>query len=84
MPHAIMRLDNNVFFVEYSGDAYDYLLIEGIYLQNSQVNLVEYMSDAILSKAQDEVYQDYFDLIASRNEYLLDMQLEMREAARSD
>lgn len=84
MPHAIMKLDNNVFFIEYSGDDYDYLLIEGIYLQNSQVNLVEYMSDAILSRAQDEVYQDYFDLIASRNEYLRDMQLEMREATRSD
>jgi hypothetical protein len=84
MPHAIMKLDNNVFFVEYSGDVYDYLLIEGIYLQNSQVNLVEYMSDAILSKAQDEVYQDYFDLLACKDEYLREMQLEMREAARSD
>jgi hypothetical protein len=63
MPHAIMKFNNGpLFFVEYRGTEYDDLTIEGIYLQNSQVNLVDFLSDSVIDKASEEVYDDFMSL----------------------
>lgn len=78
MPHAILKYnDGAIFFVEYSGEDYD-LTLEGIYLKNSQINLIDYLDDVVYQSAFDAAQQDYAELQVLKDEYLREVQLEMR------
>lgn len=79
MPHAILKYsDGPVFFIEYTGDDIDYLIMQGIYLQNSKVNLIDYVDESVYHKAYDAMKLDFEELQFAKDEYLKEVQQEMR------
>lgn len=78
MPHAILKYNDGViFFVEYSGEDYD-LTLEGIYLKDSTIDLQEYLDYEIYIAGFRAAQQDYAELQVLKDEYLREVQLEMR------
>lgn len=79
MPHAILKYnDGTVFFVEYSGEDIDYLNLKGIYLKDNNLNLIDYVDESVYHKAYDEMELDFAELQVAKDEYLREVQQEMR------
>lgn len=79
MPHAILKYNDGViFFVEYSGEDIDYLNLKGIYLKDNNVNLIDYLDESVYHKAYDAMELDFAELQIAKDEYLREVQQEMR------